>query len=216
MIVLGLTGSVGMGKSTAAAMLRRLGIPVHDSDAAVHRLLAARGTAVAAVAAAFPGVQNAAGGIDRALLGRRVFGDPPALRHLERILFPMVRRNQERFLRQARARRAPLVVLDIPLLFETDGAARCDKVMVVSAPAALQRARVMARPGMTEARFSAVLAQQMPDSEKRRRADYVVPTGLGRAVTSRRIRRIVATLLEDGGEIGQDRRQRRNRSAARP
>ena len=216
MIIVGLTGSVGMGKSTAAAMLRRLGIAVHDSDAAVHRLLAARGAAVAAVAAAFPGVENAAGGIDRALLGRRVFGEPAALRQLERILFPMVRRSQEWFLRQARARRARLVVLDIPLLFESDGAARCDKVMVVSAPAALQRARVMARPGMTEARFRAVLAQQMPDAEKRRRADYVVPTGLGRAVTLRRIRRIVATLLKDSGEIGRERRRRRKSSAARP
>ena len=202
MIILGLTGSVGMGKSTAAAMLRQLGLPLHDSDAAVHRLLAPRGAAVAAVAAAFPGVRNAAAGIDRPLLGRRVFGDPPALRRLERILFPLVRQSQDRFLRQARARRAPLVVLDIPLLFETDGDSRCDKVVVVSAPAALQRARVMARPGMTEARFRAVLAQQMPDAEKRRRADYVVPTGLGRAATFRRLRRIVAALLESGAEGG--------------
>jgi len=194
MIILGLTGSVGMGKSTVAALLRRLGLPVHDSDAAVHRLLAPRGAAVAAVAAAFPGVRNADGGIDRPRLGRRVFGDPPALRRLERILFPLVRQSQERFLRRGRARRARLVVLDIPLLFETNAQARCDKVVVVSAPAALQRARVMARPGMTEARFRAVLAQQMPDAEKRRRADYVVPTGLGRAVTFRRLQRIVATL----------------------
>ncbi len=215
MIILGLTGSVGMGKSTAAAMLRRLGLPVHDSDAAVHRLLAPQGAAVAAVAAAFPGVQTVAGGIDRPRLGRRVFGDPPALRRLEGILFPLVRRSQEHFLRQARARRAPLVVLDIPLLFETDGALRCDKVVVVSAPAARQRARVMARPGMTEARFRAILAQQMPDAEKRRRADYVVPTGLGRAVTFRRLRRVVAALLESRGESGSD-RLCRTRPSARP
>jgi dephospho-CoA kinase len=194
MIILGLTGSVGMGKSTAAAMLRRLGVPVHDSDAAVHGLLAPRGAAVAAVAAAFPGVESSDGGIDRACLGRQVFANPAALRRLERILWPLVRRSQERFLQRLRRRRAPLAVLDVPLLLETGGADRCDKVLVVSAPAAVQRARVMARPGMTEARFRAILAQQMPDVEKRRRADYVVPSGLGRALTFRRLRRIVATL----------------------
>jgi dephospho-CoA kinase len=194
MIVLGLTGSVGMGKSTAAAMLRRLGIPVHDSDAAAHRALAPRGAGVEPVAGAFPGVREAAGGIDRAALGRRVFGDAAALRRLERIVHPLVGLSQQRFLRQARARRSPLVVLDIPLLFETGGTGRCDAVMVVSAPAALQRSRVMARPGMSEARLRAILAQQMPDAEKRRRADHVVPTGLGRAVTFRRLKRILAAL----------------------
>ena len=194
MIVLGLTGSVGMGKSTAAAMLRRLGIPVHDSDAAVHRALAPRGAGVEAVAVAFPGVRDEAGGIDRAALGRRVFGDAAALRRLERILHPLVRLSQQRFLRQTRGQRRPVVVLDIPLLFETGGAKRCDRVMVVSAPGALQRARVMARPGMTEARLRAVLAQQMPDAEKRRRADYIVPSGLGRAITLRRLKRILAGL----------------------
>ena len=194
MIVLGLTGSVGMGKSTAAAMLRRLGIAVHDSDAAVHRLLAPKGAAVAAVAAAFPGVRRKDGGIDRPALGARVFADPAALRRLERILHPLVRLSQQRFLARARARRRKLVVLDIPLLFESGGAQRCDKVAVVSAPAFLQRARVLARPGMTEARFAAILAQQMPDAEKRRRADYVVASGLGRAFTFRRLRRIVRAL----------------------
>jgi dephospho-CoA kinase len=194
MIVLGLTGSVGMGKSTAATMLRRLGIAVHDSDAAVHRLLAPKGAAVAAVAAAFPGVRRGDGGIDRPALGGRVFADPAALRRLERILHPLVRQSQQRFLARARAHRLNLVVLDIPLLFESGGAARCDKVVVVSAPAFLQRARVLARPGMTEARFAAILAQQMPDAEKRRRADYVVATGLGRAVTCRGFRRIVREL----------------------
>jgi dephospho-CoA kinase len=193
-IVLGLTGSIGMGKSTAAAMLRRLRVPVHDSDAAVHRVLAPGGAAVAAVAAAFPRVKTKAGGIDRAALGRRVFGDASALRRLERILFPLVRRSQERFLRLARARGDKLVVLDIPLLFETGGARRCDKVVVVSAPAAVQRARVLARPGMTAARFQAILAQQMPDAVKRRRADYVVPSGLGRGVTYRRLAGIVREL----------------------
>ncbi len=194
MIVLGLTGSVGMGKSTVAAMLRRLGVPVHDSDAAVHRLLAPKGNAVAAVAAAFPGVRRRDDGVDRAALGARVFADAAALRRLERILHPLVRRSQQRFLARARARRLGLVVLDIPLLFETGGAARCDKVIVVSAPAFLQRVRVLARPGMTAARLDAILAKQMPDAQKRRRADYVVPSGLGRAVTFRRLARIVREL----------------------
>lgn len=194
MIVLGLTGSVGMGKSTAAAMFRRLGVPVHDSDAAVHRLLAPRGAAVAAVAAEFPGVQRRDGGVDRGLLGKRVFGDPAALQRLERILHPLVRQSQQRFLKAARARRLPLVVLDIPLLFETGGGGRCDKVVVVSAPPSVQRARVMARPGMSEQRFRAILDQQMPDAQKRRRADYVVPSGLGRAVTFRRLQRIAGEL----------------------
>ena len=194
MIVLGLTGSVGMGKSTAAAMFRRLGVPVHDSDAAVHRLLARHGAAVQAVATEFPGVLRPEGGIDRAALGARVFGDAAALKRLERILHPLVRWSQQRFLAAARAARRPLVVLDIPLLYETGGERRCDAVIVVSAPPFLQRARVMARPGMTEARFRAVLAKQMPDAEKRRRADYVLSSGLGRAVTFRRLKRLVAAL----------------------
>jgi dephospho-CoA kinase len=190
MVVLGLTGSIGMGKSTAAAMLRRLGIPVHDADGAVHRLLGRNGKAVAKVDAEFPGTAGPAG-IDRAALGRRVFGDAAALRRLERILHPMVRADTARFLHRARARREPLVVLDIPLLFETGGERRCDAIIVVSAPAFLQRARVLGRPGMTEARFAAILAQQMPDAEKRRRADFVVPTGLGRRETLRRLAEIV-------------------------
>jgi dephospho-CoA kinase len=194
MIVLGLTGSVGMGKSTAAGMLRRLGLPVHDSDAAVHCLMGPKGAAVAAVERAFPGVRRSDGGIDRAALGARVFADAAALKRLEAILHPLVRRSQERFLARARARRLTLVVLDIPLLFETGGARRCDKVIVVSAPAFLQRARVLARPGMTAERLAAILAKQTPDAEKRRRADYVVPSGLGRAVTFRHLQRIVRQL----------------------
>jgi dephospho-CoA kinase len=190
MVVLGLTGSIGMGKSTAAAMLRRLGVAVHDADAAVHRLLGRNGAAVAAVAAAFPGTAGPEG-IDRAALGRRVFGDAAALRRLERILHPMVRAETARFLRRMAARRARLVVLDIPLLFESGGGGRCDAIAVVSAPAFLQRARVLARPGMSEARLAAILAQQMPDGGKRRRADFVVPTGLGRRLSLRRLAEIV-------------------------
>jgi dephospho-CoA kinase len=190
MVVLGLTGSIGMGKSAAATMLRRLGVPVHDADAAVHRLLGRNGAAVAKVEAEFPGTAGP-DGIDRAALGRRVFGDAAALCRLERILHPMVRADTARFLRRARARRVRLVVLDIPLLFETRGESRCDAIIVVSAPAFLQRARVLGRPGMSAARFAAILAKQMPDSDKRRRADFVVPTGLGRRETLRRLAEIV-------------------------
>jgi dephospho-CoA kinase len=197
MIVLGLTGSLGMGKSTAAAMLRRLGVPVHDADAVVHRLMAPGGAAVAAVGKAFPEARRKDGGIDRAVLGRRVFADAKALARLEHILHPLVRQSQQRFLDAARARRAALVVLDVPLLYEGRGQARVDKVLVVSAPPAVQRARVMARPGMTEERFRAILAKQMPDAEKRRRADYVVPSGLGRALTYRKLKRIVRELRQD-------------------
>jgi dephospho-CoA kinase len=174
MIVVGLTGSVGMGKSTAAGMLRRLGVPVHDADATVHRLMAPGGAAVARVAEAFPGVLRH-GAIDRAALGAKVFGDGVALKRLERILHPLVRLDERRFLRRWRARRAPLVTLDVPLLFETRGERRCDYVIVVTAPLA-------------------ILAKQMPDAEKRRRADFVVPSGRGRAVTWRALARIVREL----------------------
>jgi len=177
MIVLGLTGSIGMGKSTAARALRRLGIPVHDSDAAVHRLMAKGGAAVAAIDAAFPGVV-VDGAVDRKALGAKVFGNPTELRRLEKILHPMVRQVTRRFVQRARAQRRPLVVLDIPLLFETGGEKRCDAVMVVTAPRFLQRARVLARPNMSPQRLAQIEAQQMPDAEKRRRADIVVDTGL--------------------------------------
>ncbi|MGD9616655.1 MAG: dephospho-CoA kinase [Alphaproteobacteria bacterium] len=197
MIVLGLTGSIGMGKSTAAGMLRRLGVPLFDADAVVHRLLGPGGGAVGAVEALFPGVRDETGAIDRRRVGQRVFGDPAALRRLEAILHPMVRQAERRFVRQARARREKLVVLDIPLLYETGAPDRVDYVLVVSAPARVQRERVMRRPGMTENRFQSILRAQMPDREKRRRADFVVPTGLGRGLTFRRLRRVVAELRRD-------------------
>jgi dephospho-CoA kinase len=193
-IVLGLTGSIGMGKSVAARMLQRLRVPLFDADLCVHRLLAPGGQAVAAVAAAFPGVESAAGGIDRRHLGARAFADPAALRRLEGILHPLVAAAEARFVARARARRAQVVVLDIPLLFEAGGERRCDYVAVVSASPLLQRERVMRRSQMTEARFAAILRQQMPDSEKRRRADFVVPSGLGRALTRRRLRAILRAL----------------------
>jgi len=210
MIVLGLTGSVGMGKSTAAAMLRRLGVPVHDADRVVHRLMAKGGAAVPAIARAFPGAVRD-GAVDRAALGRIVFADAAALKSLEDILHPMVRAAERRFLAAAARRRVPLVVLDVPLLYETGGDARCDAVAVVSAPPLIQRQRVLARPGMTAARLDAILRQQMPDREKRRRADFVVPSGLGRALTLRHLRDIVRVLRTRNGR----RRKRHARNRAR-
>ena len=187
-----------MGKSTAAAMLRRLGVPLFDADLVVHGLLALSGAAVPAVAAAFPGVETEASGIDRVLLGQRVFADPAALKRLEAILHPMVAAEEKRFLDRSRARRVPLVVLDIPLLFETGADRRCDYVLVVSAPALVQRQRVMRRPGMTEIRLNAILRKQMPDHRKRQRADFVVPTGAGRGLTLRRLKSIVRLLRKSG------------------
>jgi len=193
MIILGLTGSVGMGKSTAAREFRRMGVPVHDADKAVHRLLGRGGKAVAAVATAFPGVEKG-GAIDRAALGRRVFSDPVALKQLEAILHPLVRQAERAFLARARRQRRKLVVLDIPLLYETGGEKRCDKGLVVSAPRRIQLARVMARPGMTAERLAGVEARQMPDAEKRRRADIVIETGLDRRHSRAKLRRAVRRL----------------------
>lgn len=196
MIRLGLTGSIAMGKSNAAKTLRQLGVPVFDADAVVHRLLGPGGAAVGPVEAAFPGVRDAAGIVDRRLLGQRVFGDPPALRRLESIIHPLVRDAERRFVARARARRAPLVVLDIPLLFESGGIGRCDHVLVVSAPPRLQRERALRRSGMSERRFAEILNAQMPDAEKRRRADFVVATALGRNVTFKRLQAVLRTLRQ--------------------
>jgi len=194
MIVVGLTGSIGMGKTTASAMLRELGLPLFDADRVVHRLLSPGGAAVLSVAEAFPGVRAQNGGINRGLLGQRVFGDALELKRLEAILHPMVARNEKDFLGRVRARREPIAVLDIPLLFETGAESRCDYVIVVSAPAFLKRQRVLRRPGMTEIRFAAILRKQTPDHDKRRRADFTVPTGAGRALTLRRLRTIITLL----------------------
>jgi dephospho-CoA kinase len=175
--ILGLTGSIGMGKSTAAAALRRMGVAVHDSDLEVHRLLARGGAGVAPVARVFPGVERE-GAIDRQALGARVFNDPLALKRLEGIVHPLVSRASRAFLAAASRRRARAVVLDVPLLFESGGETRCDAVIVVSAPSFLQRQRVLRRAGMNAAKFAGILARQMPDAAKRRRADFVVSTGL--------------------------------------
>lgn len=180
MRVIGLTGSIGMGKSTAAAMLRRLGIPVHDADATVHRLTAPKGRAIVPIAARFPGVVDANGVLDRRALADRAYAAPSEIKALEAILHPLVRDAEKRFMMAARRRRVPVVVLDIPLLFETRGERRCDAVWVVSAAPTIQAQRVLRRPGMTAARLAEIRARQVPDAVKRRRADLVVPSGLGR------------------------------------
>ncbi len=194
MKIVGLTGSIGMGKSTAAWMMARLGCLVFDADATVHRLMAPGGAAVAHILAAFPNVGAACGGIDRTRLGRAVFGQPQALRRLESILHPLVRQAERKFLADAARRRVASVVLDIPLLYETKGEGRCDGVMVVSAPGFLQAARVLKRPGMTMDRLAKIRAQQMPDSEKRRRTRHIVPTGLGKRFALRHCRHCLSTI----------------------
>jgi dephospho-CoA kinase len=191
MFILGLTGSIGMGKSTTARFFAEEGVPVHDADAVVHRLY--EGEAVAAIEAAFPGT-TAGGKVDRVRLSARVIGDDAAIRRLEAIVHPLVRAAEERFLVQAKARDAPVVVLDIPLLFETGGDKRVDAVVVVSAPADIQRARALERPGMTEEKFAAISAKQMPDAEKRRRADFVVDSSRGFDSARDQVRGILAAV----------------------
>ncbi len=193
MIVVGLTGSIGMGKSTAARVLRRLGVPVYDADGAVHRLLARGGAAVDVVGRAFPGVLDG-GTVDRQELGRRVFGDPAKLARLEQILHPLVRRDSVDFLRRCALQRRPVAVLDVPLLFETGRDRDCDSTVLVTAPVFIQTQRVMRRPGMTLKKLREIRSRQMPDREKRRRADFVVLTGLGRRESLRKLMHIVRLL----------------------
>lgn len=190
MIVLGLTGSIGMGKSTASGMLRRLGCPVHDADAVVHGLIGPGGAAVAEIEAAFPGSTRDSA-VDRAALGAAVFGDPAALKRLEGILHPRVAASRDHFLKTWRARRAPVVALDVPLLFETGGDRHCDAVIVVTAPAAIQAQRVLARSGMTPEKLRDIRDRQMPEAEKRRRADAVIWTSLGKAPVLRALSNIL-------------------------
>lgn len=193
MVIVGLTGSIGMGKSTAAKMLREMGVPVYDADAAVHEVQAPGGAALPGIEAAFPGVVKA-GVLDRQALGARVFGNKEALRRLEAIVHPLVFRKQRAFLRRAALAGEKLVVLDIPLLFEGMGERRVDATLVVSAPAFLQRRRVMARPGMTAEKLDGILRQQVPDARKRRKASIVIPTGMGLAPTRAALVRAVAEL----------------------
>lgn len=195
-ITLGLTGSIGMGKSTVAAMFAEDGVPVFDADAEVHRLQGPGGAALAAIEAAFPGTTGDLG-VDRALLREAVTADPGAFARLEAILHPAVAEMREAFLQANRD--APLVVLDVPLLFEAGGWEHVDRIAVVSAPAEVQRERVLARPGMTPARFEAILARQLPDSEKRARADFVIPTGVPIGETRAVVRDVIACLA---GRVG--------------
>ena len=190
MFVLGLTGSIGMGKSAAATIFRRHNIPVYDADFVVHELLGKNGTAVEPVADLFEGVVSC-GQVDRKALGKQVFEDANALYNLEAILHPLVRGRQLKFLKSAANHRQPIVVLDIPLLFETGGEVNCHAVAVVSAPHYLQKIRVMARRGMTEEKFQGILARQMHDREKRRRANFVIPTGLGKRRSLQSIKSII-------------------------
>jgi dephospho-CoA kinase len=187
-LVIGLTGSIGMGKSRLARMFRHLGVPVFDADAEVRRLQGPGGRALGAIEAAFPGTTGPFG-VDRAALGARVFGDASARARLEELLHPMVAEAQARFLRRHRSRR--MVVLDVPLLFEAGGDRRSALLVVASAPARVQRARVLARPGMTRARFEAIVAAQMPDREKRRHAHVVIETGRGLGESWRGVRRAI-------------------------
>ena len=195
-IVLGLTGSIGMGKSATAAMAEAEGIPVHSADAAVHRLYA--GALAAPIEALFPGTVRDGvvrdGVVDREALASRVLGDAEAMRALEALVHPAVRAEEAAFLEACRAAGEKLVILDVPLLFESGRAGDVDKILVVSAPAELQRQRVLARPGMTVEKFEAILARQMPDEEKRARADYVIDTSRGLSAAEEDLRRIIADL----------------------
>ena len=193
MFILGLTGSLGMGKSTTAKFFAEEGVPVHDADAVVHRLY--EGEAAAAIEAAFPG-STRGGKVDRAKLGERVLGDPAALKRLEAIVHPLVAAARERFLAEAARRGAKVAVLDIPLLYETGGEARCDAVVVVTAPAEMQRARVFERPGMSEEKLAALTAKQLPDAEKRARADFIVDSGHGFEAARRQVREILAQVAK--------------------
>ena len=191
MIIVGLTGSIGMGKSTTAAMFAEEGIAVHDADQTVHHLY--RGRAAPLVESAFPGTVTD-GAVDRTKLAGLVLGDSAALKKLENIVHPLVRAEELAFLKQAEAKGAAMVVLDIPLLFETGGEKRVDKIVVATAPAEVQRERVLGRAGMSEEKFQAILAKQVPDAEKRERADFLVDTSEGLEGARSQVRAIIATL----------------------
>ncbi|GGC51646.1 dephospho-CoA kinase [Chelatococcus reniformis] len=196
--LLGLTGSIGMGKSATATMFRARGVPVYDADAAVHTIY--RGVAAPLVEAAFPGT-TADGVVDRQKLGAAVLGNDAALKQLEQIVHPLLRGAQAEFLADAARRSRPVAVLDIPLLFETGGERRCDAVVVVSAPASVQRARVLARPGMTAEKFELIHVKQVPDAIKRARAHFVVDTGRGFAAARRQVDDILRALAGRTGRV---------------
>ena len=193
MFILGLTGSIGMGKSTTARLFAEEGVPVHDADAAVHRLY--EGEAAPLIEAAFPG-STRNGRVDRQKLGKLVLGNAVALKELEHLVHPLVQKQEAEFLAAAKASNAPVVVLDIPLLFETGGEGRVDAVAVVSAPADMQRLRAFERPGMTEEKFKAILANQMPDAGKRARADFIVDSGRGIEHARGQVRKILQDIAK--------------------
>lgn len=194
MIVIGLTGGIGMGKSTAAKILRQMGFPVYNADKAVHDVLKKGGRAVKPVAKLFPAALKK-GAIDRKSLARAVFADKRLLRRLEKIIHPLIRSAEREFLRKSRKAKKRAAILEIPLMFETGANKRCDIVLCVSAPPAVQKARVMSRPDMTEKKWRAIVARQMPEAQKRRRADYVVPTGKGLKATEIHLRKLFMDLL---------------------
>ncbi len=200
--VLGLTGSIGMGKSTTSGLFRERGVPVHDADASVHALY--RGRAAGPIGEAFPGVVRS-GIVDRPSLSEAVLGKPEALRRLEAIIHPLVREEEEAFLRRCEERGVGLAVLDVPLLLETGGEGRCDAILVVSAAADVQRQRVLARPGMTQEKLAAILARQMPDAQKRRRAHFIVDTARGVLAARRQVGSILSVLAGRPGRGGQER-----------
>lgn len=193
MFILGLTGSIGMGKSATAKMFADEGVPVHDADAVVHKLY--EGEATPLIEAAFPGTTQD-GMVDRTKLGQRVLGDAAAIARLEQIVHPLVTKARERFLAEAERSGATVAVLDVPLLLETGGERRCDAVVVVSAPAEMQRARAFERPGMSDGKLSAILAKQMPDAEKRGRADFVVDTSRGFDAARAQVREILKAVAK--------------------
>jgi dephospho-CoA kinase len=193
MIVVGLTGSIGMGKSTAAEMLIKMGVPVHDSDKIAREVAADGGAAIPALLKEFPEA-FVYGKLDRGLLGQIIFKDDSRRHALEAIIHPMVIQSQQDFIKEEASRGHKIVVLDIPLLYETGAESRVDKVIVVSAPFFIQKKRVMARAGMTESKFKGILASQVPDDEKRARADFVVLTGLGKAYTEHALKKIIRSL----------------------
>ncbi|MBO6507211.1 MAG: dephospho-CoA kinase [Roseibium sp.] len=195
MIRIGLTGSIGMGKSTTAKMFAGQGVPVHDADACVHALY--EGRAAPLIEAEFPGTVTE-GKVDRTLLSKKVLGNPDAMKRLEKIVHPLVREEERKFLKAAQADNQPFVLMDIPLLFETGAENRVDVIVVVTADAAIQKERVLARPGMNAERFQAILDKQMPDAEKRRRADFLIDTGQGIEAAEKRVTEILETLSNRG------------------
>lgn len=200
MLLIGLTGSIGMGKSETAKMFARLGIPIYDADAAVHQLYAEGGAAVAPLEEAFPGVVKG-GAVDREELSKRVLGKPEELKKLESIVHPLVSQVQRDFLMKAMEEKQPMVLLDIPLLFETGGRERVDVIVVVSAPYEVQRARVLERPGMTPEKFDAIFAKQTPDAEKRAGADFVIETDKGLEPAFEQVKEVVEKLKGRKGEV---------------